>query len=288
MFSPDQIEYAQMIAEYGGVKLESLVPDELMFLWTQTASPPWELVKKYGISETPSPRPLYERYSMMNHRIEGLFDLQPMYYSYGVFTPSYLQMLRGCVQKPGEAHTSLLVGALTTDTIREWRAGLSSLFNELNLTVIDIEGLEIKLIPANIAKWIYGDALRLGYQDQFDTIHTQALTSSLADPYTGNFAYEYDRIRFFEGAWEALKPQGRLVMTEMGPEDADWDEFAKELTETGFADIQVTPALAFDKRRSVFEFVKNPTSEIDTNLVVDRSNALYRPISNRAIRATKP
>src|SRR5262245_3464274 len=53
--------------------------------------------------------------------LEVIFAQEPRTSSYGVYMPSYLIGLRGQKDRIGDhPHASLLIGALTTDTIREY------------------------------------------------------------------------------------------------------------------------------------------------------------------------
>lgn len=225
---------------------------------------------------------------MLNHRIEGLFDLPNRFFSYGTFTPSYLTLLK---DSPVSAtlHHGLLVGALTLDTIYEFRAVMTLLFPEADLTVLDFEAYETCEVPPEVAKFEFGNALKLKFEDKFDSIHTNYLTSTMADPSTGNFAMPYDIPYFYEGAFTALRVGGRLVMVEATDEvEYGWEDYCKELTQIGFIDVQLRPTIAFEKRRSVFEFTENPTLDLSNFPVVDKSTGSQSDHTSRAICATKP
>ncbi|MGH7204284.1 MAG: hypothetical protein ACREHC_07610 [Candidatus Levyibacteriota bacterium] len=117
-----------------------------------------------------------ENFQELRQRTEVLLDLPARYFSYGVFSPSYLEALnRQKESLPSEMstpHRALLLGALTVDTIREFSTTVRTVHPNASCDVIDIEGHKTSQVSSDLATFTLGSALNTPFPDEsFESVH---------------------------------------------------------------------------------------------------------------------
>lgn len=190
---------------------------------------------------------------------EALLDLKTNFYSYGVFFPSYLQMIANA-KKRGAApddSTSLLVGALTADTVKEYQLLMQLLIPEGQALTIDLHGID----TPKQGPFAYSDAFRIAaHSDSFDVIQTNMLIHHLVDGNSrSSRSSSRDRLRLFREFYRVLKPGGIITLVE-GDLEASYVGSSiqraallieSELTNSGFLNIRIDYTRCFTHRKSI-------------------------------------
>ncbi|RJQ38514.1 hypothetical protein C4559_01860 [Candidatus Microgenomates bacterium] len=203
-------------------------------------------------------RPTAEAVQRLKQSVEFALDLDPNCLSYGLFIPSYIKMFRAdegdCLK-----HRSLLVGALSIDSVAEYKATIEKLYPLSNCLTIDIEGKE----TAKFQGFCFADGLKTPFlKDSFGSVYTNMLLNSLKhSEETKTLAGE----KFFKEMYRIIKPKGDLLMVEgnldsiYGPGDPNPILTLRNgLLAAGFAEVDIEPALSFKKRGHIYEFFENP------------------------------
>ncbi len=221
--------------------------------------------------------------------VENLLNCKPVTNSYGLFAPSYLHALeeQAEIRPLADGYRSLLVGALTPDTITEYAATVRRVYHGAFCSVVDIEGHDTRKISPDIARYVGGDALHLPFADgSFDSLHTNILLDQFGDVHTGRD----QRNEFFSEAWRVLRPGGRLIMMEKN----DYNGVVLgELQKAGFPRVTAEQAQEFISRRLMERYLgilptnnkedrdykRNTDPSPEENLIVARKDL---PPSKRA------
>ncbi len=130
--------------------------------------------------------------------------------SYGIGLPFYLERLGEVRQRIGshEDQKSLLLGALTPDTIKEYELALAMTLPKSRAYVTDIEGV----LTPKPNQFVYGSGVQLPFADNsFDTIHTNYLLHAFeAEGVDGLAAYQ----QLIDEIYRVLKPRGTAILVE--------------------------------------------------------------------------
>lgn len=150
-----------------------------------------------------------ERRARFHHYAESILHLAPQALSYGLQAPSYRAALLAYRKetKSGEAHKSLLIGALTIDTVQEYETVVHGVFPEAQTAIIDLEGVETK--KGNNFSFASGLSTPFA-SNTFDTVHTNSILHHLE----GALSDRKNRIQLFQEAYRILRPGGMLIMVE--------------------------------------------------------------------------
>lgn len=247
--------YMEQIAAVNGLHPHDVDPFELQALYSANV---WDLGDPsehplYGkyISRSPNGRSRIEKEQQVGQLTESLFDLHPGHKSYGLYVPSYKRGLYlhkdASLQSSDSTHRSLLVGALTTNTIHEYAQTVRAVYPNAHCLVTDIEGDTTREVDPKTANFFYGSALHLPVPSgSIDSLHTNILLMNLREPKAKIDQSQRQRRRFLSEAYQALSPTGLLIMLEQADDDLLQDLFL-----TGFKTIQRISALSFRSRREM-------------------------------------
>ncbi len=209
--------------------------------------------KKY-IGLNGSLRGQSERGQQFCQLAEAMLDLPPFYFSYGLFAPSYisgLHLQKQNLSNRDKVHKSLLAGALTEDTVREYAASVRFVQPDALCYTVDIEGEATSKIEPKTSSFVYGDALRLPFANGvFDSMHTNILLPDLVKK-CPPFIRPKIRKQFFSEAARALSDNGCLFLVERHNDIHD-----EELREAGFLNILRTQAFKFSSRRDMEKMLR--------------------------------
>ncbi len=190
---------------------------------------------------------------------EALLNLKTNFYSYGVFFPSYLQMITEA-KKTGAVPddlTSLLVGALTADTVKEYQHLMQLLAPQGQAITIDLQGVD----TPKQGPFVFSDAFRIAaHSDSFNVIQTNMLIHHLVDGNSrSSRSSSRDRVKLFGEFYRVLKPGGIITLVE-GDLEAYYVGSSiqraallieSELTDSGFFNIRIDYARCFTHRKSI-------------------------------------
>ena len=213
---------------------------------------------------------------LSEHRVKGI--------SYGIFAPSYLHHLRSFKEElKTDNCQSLLVGALTVDTVIEYQAVVHSIFPKASTHIIDL-GSDQTDIADN---FVLGDALSFPYADNsFDLVQTNYLLhcmsgkDNLSEAESSGWNFTAGQLSFLKEALRILKPGGRLLMAEgnlsmiiddpsqlflEGKRAAAVRDLRLALIASGFQpnDVEIDPAKSFVKRADMYQFFNSSVARID-------------------------
>lgn len=189
------------------------------------------------------------------------------YLSYGVFMPSYIKELVSYRQEVGTSHQhqSLLVGALTTDTIAEYIGAVNYVFKNSKASVIDIDKGSVSEAP----NFQVENGTKTSFKNNtFDTIHTNFLLHQLK----GNRGDKNNRVNdLFSEFYRISKTQGKIIMVEGDLEKVLKVESSplmkikihSYLQEVGFKNIQIKNARYFAKNSDLIRFTRSSAGNQD-------------------------
>lgn len=172
------------------------------------------LVRKYftdEIDEYPS------RIPQITQDIEGLFDRDIDVLSYGLFAPSYLEMMQKH-RKDIVSPRVLLAGSLTADTSREFSQTVRMVYPQARLAVLDIDasvngrGTVKEGIPF-VQGDIFNAPLPVG---AFDEIHSNAIFDMLEGG-----PKDQETEAMLEQVYSLLKDGGTFYTVERRPDALD-------------------------------------------------------------------
>lgn len=191
--------------------------------------------------------------------LEVMFDKGPNASSYGLYMPSYLRGLRSQKDRIGDhPHAAVLIGALTTDTIREYTTTVRDVYENSYCEVIDVEGDRTAQISPDIARFRYGNGLHLPFaRSTVDSVHTNYLLGMLQDE-LGKEAPE-KRTGIFQEAARVLRPEGVLLMVEYT--DITQGQLCKELRDAGFSHVEICDAAHFKNRYQMELFLRSTAAD---------------------------
>jgi SAM-dependent methyltransferase len=211
------------------------------------------------ISADENPYLQAEKGQRLAQLIEAYLDIDPDWFSYGLFMPTYLKELEGTKNSqsnPEEYHT-LLAGALTIDTVRECNYATKAVFPQGHLSVIDLKAKQVAQYAPAITDFYPGNVLAMPFEaGSFDSVQTNILLDHLypSPDYVGDFYQEAHRV---------LKPQGSLIMVEkMGYSKVQ--RIGRDLERAGYSEVTVKPAEYYAKRRYVDRAMRGQTADIST------------------------
>lgn len=175
--------------------------------------------------------------------------------SYGIYMPSYLRGLRSQKDRIGDhPHAALLIGAYTTDTIREYVATVKDVYANSYCEVIDVAGGRTAETSPDLAHFQYGNGLDLPFaKGSVDSVHTNYLLRMLKDE-TGKDAPE-KRTGIFQQAANVLRPEGVLLMVERIT--IPHDQLRKELYDAGFTHVEICETEHFNNRYAMELFLRS-------------------------------
>lgn len=250
----EDLNYDRRIADITGIQPRQVRDREIYSFYNtyinDRENPADPLFKKYlGNTENVDDfRVFQERGQQFAQLVEARLDLKPQSYSYGLFYPNYLRALNQYPDaKTKSDHTSLLVGALTPDTVQEYASCVKSVFSKAKCLITDIEG--VTTTKNSETQFVFGDAQKLPFRSgSIDTLHTNILLLHMEDPTSQNCGNEQS---FFDEAQRVLKPGGQLLLVEGKRSLED-----KQLTDAGFTIKQRGPAVQMESRRDMERFTE--------------------------------
>jgi hypothetical protein len=209
-------------------------------------------------------------------------QIEPRHLSFGVFAPAYAQAYKEIDFNQGSRFNSLLVGALTIDTVFEYTALTKSFFPKAQTFTLDIEGEETR----KASDFIFGSGAKLPFAgESLNLIQTNYLLHMLQEDSKNPDAinpYELRRMLFREFR-RVLKTGGRIVMVEgknskVFPGSPDWLVpmlYKKEFETSGFNpnNIFVRPAASFQKWDSIYAMLRSSVNLVDDFPKTDDSGA---------------
>lgn len=201
-----------------------------------------------------------ESIQQISQSLEVVFQENPESASYGLYMPTYLSGLRGQKDRIGDhPHAALLIGAFSTDTIREYVATVKDVYTNSYCEVIDVDGGRTSEISSDLARFRKGNGLQLPFGNgTLNSVHTNYLLDMLKDE-TGKDAFE-KRIGIFQEAARVLRPEGVLLMIEAGniPEML----LREELLGAGYSHVDIRRSIDYFKDRSQMElFLRSTASD---------------------------
>lgn len=180
---------------------------------------------------------------------EGTF---PLAMSYGLFMPSYQEALRDQKERrdeKSETHTSLLLGALTPDTVREYAIAVRDVYADAKCHVIDIKGGKTRGTLTEAVDFHLGSALDLPFEDgTIDSVQTNFLIDHIEDKTISTVKGRHMEV--FREAHRVLNTEGELVMIEIGK-----PYFEPMLYQVGFRDVTINDSEMFLTRRAMENFL---------------------------------
>lgn len=216
-----------------------------------------------------------QRYHQLLNRIE---NTKPEYsgLSYGIFMPTYLEELSLYKDKnnQSEDHKSLLIGALTLDTVQEYMGAVKSVFDNAQTLSIDIMGGgKIN----KVEQFQIMNGLDTTFENNhFDTIHTNFLLHMLCDKKGNNdeqvLGDDDSKIKeLFSETHRILKTDGKLIMVEGNLEYAfqTHDSYKIKakiyniLRENGYKNIQIKPSKLFTDINDLTRFTRSSAGNSD-------------------------
>ena len=161
-----------------------------------------------------------ECFQALEQAVELGYDLDAQRFSYGIFGLNYLRGLlahRGKMEKLGicsEKYSSLLLGALTPDTVREFATIVHTAFpDEAECHVIDLESGAKAETMKDIVDFRVANAMHLPYADNtMHSVQTNALFPFLSE--TEGLSNEAARQQVFSEVSRVLAPSGIFLMVE--------------------------------------------------------------------------
>lgn len=281
---PDKVQqyYLQKIINLTGIQPDNLNITDLRSLYIRAQMFMDDVLPPQFGSKLAS----FEEKHRLWHAIEGYLDLSPFFQSYGVCMPSYVLALKNykAIHSSFDNHTSLLVGALTPETIQEYVTAVSYVFPHSLKHVVDNVDRSSKELTADIAQFSCIDARSASQMsslgnETMDTVHTNNLMDQIGP--IAQRSESYARSVVLSNCLQLLKPGGKMIMVERnGDEDYMKGMIQKEAQNAGFQNVEAKPAISFQKRRSVEQCLANGIADID-------SYAVYESESLSLIVATK-
>lgn len=271
--------YRFRIAQLNGLPVKDVRETELTFLYRciihaidfgDESPEADELVRKYllgdydrnKVSSETEGRILGERVQQFCQQAEGLLDEHPRSASYGIYIPSYMpalvehQMTYQLVGQPA----SLLLGALTQDTVYEFGATIHALYPDARCTVVDISGQDSRKVSPVMAQCVEGNALSLDVRPSTqDSVHSNYLLGYIGITGDSPIINRQQRDRVFSQAYKVLKPGGLLVMVE---KNGLLEGAKRELDNIGFKEVSIEPAEMFKSRRFTDRFLRGTSTVI--------------------------
>ncbi|NMC36448.1 methyltransferase domain-containing protein [Candidatus Beckwithbacteria bacterium] len=215
------------------------------------------LFRKYlGLDKLERGREMQEKGTCLILGAELLLNTPVLSTTYGLFFPSYSELLQRYREENPvlpEGYSSLLVGAMSTNTIFEFQALNKAFFPNGHTYVIDLEGVTLGATD----NFVLGDGYHLPYGvDSFSTIQTNYLLHSLREPKNPE-----QHIKLFAEFYRVLKPggcvlsvEGRLNKISDGTTvEQIRQELQSELREAGFQNLNIGYGYAFASRSGVIK-----------------------------------
>lgn len=224
-------------------------------------------VEKFPTAPVSERRFLSEVLQMVDQQAEAVVDRPMTAFSYGRFYPSYkifleLQKKSECAQE--NTHKSLLIGALTLDTVKEYEQTVKRVHPLAQTFVTDVEGVT----TVQRGEFAYGSGLELPYaSNSLDSVHTNILLHQL---YGSDNRHPNKRASLFAEMLRVLKPRGYLIMVESkfdkvyknGNIFSAGELLKEEIQKAGFCDVRAIPALELQSRRHVYGLPFLPDSAL--------------------------
>jgi hypothetical protein len=236
----EDARFIAKIAHLTGFAPDEITREEVYQLYHK----PYGQVSQKYMGNTSS-RDRIERRQELLQLAETLLDEAPKNYSYGLFTPGYIQPLRTqALEAESHEHHALLVGAQSPSTINEFSQTIRAVHPNAHCSVIDILGDLTAQTDPETATFKYGDACDMPFPDNsINSLHTNVLLNNLKGDYTKDPQHI-----FFVEAYRVLSPNGIFVMVETlkHPETT-----MEKLQKGGFNNIVIQPALEFSTRRAM-------------------------------------
>ena len=190
-------------------------------------------------------------------QIDEALDNVPVDLStYGLYAVSYLTELSMYDRKETavDPHKSLLLGAMTQDTIYEYSATVRAAFPKAAPYVIDIVGDRTPYVPSDIAHFTYGDATKLPFIDSsMDTVHSNRLFHMIR----GKDSRPQITQRICDESFRVLRPGGIVLFVE---NTSDIALLENGLEQSGFNNIRTRGADRFHKRIDMIQVFRETPS----------------------------
>ena len=193
----------------------------------------------------------------IKQRVEVLDDSPTTNNSYGLIAPSYMNHLQRLPNSPDTdtEHDALLLGALSTDTVREFTATTRTIFPKAACTVVDLSTHNLGSVSTDIADIIQSDATDLPFASgSFDSVHTDHLFTYNAEHNRWNGK---EHLLFTEA--NRVLASGGLFVT--GEHAKYTGEVLLRMEQSGFTDIRAEAARSFTYRRDMDRFFMSTAPE---------------------------
>lgn len=233
---------------------------------------------------------------------EALLDRSPTVMSYGIHEPSYMQSLQRLSRRSVLPVNSLLLGALTPQTVYDYSYVTRQTFPDISLHAIDLEGIStVDAYRATGTAFKRGNVLEMPYpSESMDVIQGHYLLDRLRCPPAGCTDSTYIGMMraLFQQSYTTLTPEGLLVLVEpriprqkdrfLRAVGVDTDrEFAQreindlyvhtiaeELKSAGFAMVAISRAPALRTRRVMERILFEGNQELSQADFAPRQRAI--------------
>lgn len=204
-----------------------------------------------------------QRFGQIISEIDTSFPIE--WVSYGTFLPTYYkELLKYKNSNNKDSHDSLLIGALTIDTVVQYQSTVASVFPNAKSLAIDIDS---DYLISEIPTFQKMNGLNTNFKDSsLDSIHTNFLLHQLTNQSAGINENKIDLTkRLFSEIKRLLKPGGKLIMIEgnLGtvfktPNRSFIDEsLIQILFSAGFSNIMIKLPEKFDNSQNVERFMRS-------------------------------
>lgn len=296
--TPEDLDYnlQSKIAFVTGVRPSQIDPQDIAALLdrqvTRHSIGKYVLLQAIEQLHTLSEREANERLQSFCQLGEALLHQEATYSSYGIHLPSYMTALeryQGITAK--KPTTSLLVGALTPDTVVEYAVTTRHVFPDITVHVMDTKGVATRTAcDATGAVFRKGTALHMPYDPHtVDIVQTHYLLDQIEDESYPDSAYHAKKRRFLQEAHATLTSGGLLLMVEpVFPRQIVDDMqcstggiisqteavhlagmhqklLKSDLYQAGFDQVAITPAPGFHFRRDLEYLLLTNTWDISSD-----------------------
>lgn len=230
----------------------------------------------------------HQRYGQLLNKLNN-DDIEKCFLSYGIFAPAYIEelFLYKKENEKNEEHKSLLIGALTIDTVQEYLGIVKSVFSNPKSLSIDVDG---NYLVNEAQDFQIMNGLQTSFKDNtFDTIHTNFLLHQLCDK-NGKDSDEsgvdmYTKFKDLSTeAYRILKSKGKIIMVEGNLNKAfktDNDFFIRNkiisfFRGVGFENIKIKPTKTFSNAKDLFSFTRSSSGNYE--MINDEKNKVSKSV----------